>query len=94
MIYGILNLPHLAELKERGIGCYIQFTLNDYEKEDLEPNVPELVERIETFQQFVDQFGKGSVIWRFDPQYCYANTSPQSAAYNLERHNPHSETII
>lgn len=60
-------LPHLAELKKRGIGCYIQFTLNDYEKEDLEPNVPELAERIETFQQFVDQFGKGSVIQRFDP---------------------------
>ncbi len=60
-------LPHLAELKERGIGCYIQFTLNNYENEGLEPNVPALVERIETFQRFVDQLGRGSVIWRFDP---------------------------
>lgn len=60
-------LPHLGELKERGIGCYVQFTLNDYEKEGLEPNVPALSERIETFQRFVDLLGKGSVVWRFDP---------------------------
>ena len=33
-------LPCLPMLKERGIGCYIQFTLNDYEAEGLEPNVP------------------------------------------------------
>ncbi len=60
-------LPHLGELKEHGIGCYFQFTLNDYENEGLEPNVPTLGERIETFQRFVDQLGKGSVVWRFDP---------------------------
>ena len=29
-------LAHLDELKERGIGCYIQYTLNDYVKEGLE----------------------------------------------------------
>ena len=27
-------LPYLPILKERGIGCYIQFTLNDYEEYD------------------------------------------------------------
>ena len=27
---------HLDELKDRNIGCYIQYTLNDYEKEGLE----------------------------------------------------------
>lgn len=27
-------------LKEGGIGCNVQFTLNDYEAERLEPNVP------------------------------------------------------
>ncbi len=29
-------LGHLDELKDRNIGCYIQYTLNDYEKEGLE----------------------------------------------------------
>lgn len=60
-------LNHLDELKERGIGCYIQYTLNDYEKEGLEKGVPPLEERIDTFKQLVDKLGEGSVIWRFDP---------------------------
>ena len=60
-------LCHLNELEERNIGCYIQYTLNDYEKEGLEKGVPSLVERIETFKQLVIRLGKGRVIWRFDP---------------------------
>ena len=60
-------LGHLDELKERNIGCYIQYTLNDYEKEGLEKGVPPLKERIDTFKRLVDQLGQGRVIWRFDP---------------------------
>ena len=60
-------LGHLDELKDRNIGCYIQYTLNDYEKEGLEKGVPPLEERIDTFKRLVDQLGKGRVIWRFDP---------------------------
>lgn len=60
-------LNHLDELKERNIGCYIQYTLNDYEKEGLEKGVPSLEERIDTFKRLVDKLGKGRVIWRFDP---------------------------
>ena len=60
-------LQHLDYLKERNIGCYIQYTLNDYEKESLERGVPKLSERIDTFKQLVDKLGVGSVIWRFDP---------------------------
>ena len=62
-----LLLPYLSVLKERGIGCYIQFTLNDYEAEGLEPNIPPLEQRIETFRSFVDGLGIGAVVWRFDP---------------------------
>ncbi len=54
-------------LKERGIGCYIHFTLNDYEAEGLEPNVPPLAQRIDTFRRLVDTLGSGTVVWRFDP---------------------------
>ena len=60
-------LAHLDELKEREIGCYIQYTLNDYVKEGLEKGVKPLDYRIDTFKRLVDKLGLGSVIWRFDP---------------------------
>ena len=60
-------LGHLDELDSRGIGCYVQFTLNDYENEGLEKGVPPLAQRIDTFKQLVTRLGKGRVIWRFDP---------------------------
>lgn len=60
-------LQYLPVLKQRGIGCYIQYSLNDYEEEGLEKNVPPLNQRIETFKLLVDTLGKGHVVWRFDP---------------------------
>lgn len=60
-------LSHLDYLRERGIGCYIQYTLNDYEAEGLERGVRPLGERIETFRLLVERLGKGHVVWRFDP---------------------------
>mgnify|MGYP002624395961 FL=1 len=60
-------LEHLDYLKERGIDCYIQYTLNDYENEGLEKGVPPLQERIDTFKALVERLGQGRVIWRFDP---------------------------
>ena len=60
-------IPYLPILQEKGIGFYIQFTLNDYDAEQLEPGVPRLAERIDTFKRIVDEYGLGSVVWRFDP---------------------------
>ena len=60
-------IHYLPKLKERGIKCYLQYTLNDYDSEALEPNVPDLYFRIETFKQLVNILGKGAVVWRFDP---------------------------
>ena len=60
-------LSHLPELKDRNIGCYIQYSLNDYEKEKLEVGVRPLQERIDTFKRLVDELGLGGVVWRFDP---------------------------
>ena len=60
-------LEHLDYLTERNIGCYIQYTLNEYEREGLEKGVPPLSQRIETFKLLVNKLGKGRVIWRFDP---------------------------
>lgn len=60
-------IPLLPELNRRGIHYYFQFTLNDYENEKFEPNVPKLEKRIETFKQLSQKIGKERVVWRFDP---------------------------
>ena len=60
-------LPYLAEIDKMSINYYFQFTINDYEREGLEPNVPPLEERVETFNELSRRVGKERVIWRFDP---------------------------
>lgn len=60
-------LPYLDELKKRGINCYVQYTINDFEREGLEPGVPKIEQRLSVFRELVNKLGKGSVIWRFDP---------------------------
>lgn len=60
-------IPYLKELDARGIHYYFQVTLNDYMKENFEPNVPSVEERIETFKELSNLIGKERVIWRFDP---------------------------
>lgn len=63
-------LNHLDKLKTMngGIGCYVQYTMNDYDKEGLEKGVPPLTDRIDTFKRLVDYFGgAGQVVWRHDP---------------------------
>lgn len=57
----------LDYLEEKGIHCYIQYTLNDYVVEKLEKGVPSVEKRIDTFKRLVDRLGVGKVIWRFDP---------------------------
>ncbi|MDD1662210.1 MAG: DUF1848 domain-containing protein [Methanomicrobiales archaeon] len=60
-------LPHLEEMTRLGYRYYVLFTLNDYEAEGLEPRVPPLGERMETFRSLSQMAGKGRVVWRWDP---------------------------
>lgn len=60
-------LKHLNKLEDKGINCYVQYTLNDYEADGLEKNVRPLAERIETFHLLKERLGHDGVIWRFDP---------------------------
>lgn len=60
-------IPYLNELDKIGIHYYFQYTLNDYEKELFEPNVPALEKRINTFRKLSNLIGKERAIWRFDP---------------------------
>jgi len=60
-------LKYLDEIDDMGINYYFQFTLNNYEKEELEPNIPPLEKRIDTFKRLSNKIGPEKVIWRFDP---------------------------
>lgn len=58
----------LDELEALGFkNYYFQFTLNDYVREGLEPNVPSVESRFATFKELSKRIGKARVVWRFDP---------------------------
>ncbi len=60
-------MQHLTYLDDLGLNYYFQYTLNNYEYEGFEPNLPPLVTRVETFISLSELIGKEKVIWRFDP---------------------------
>ena len=59
--------PHLDELDRRGLHHYFQFTLSDYAAEGLEPGLPPLAARIDSFRRLADRLGPDRVVWRLDP---------------------------
>ena len=77
-------LQHIDYLKELNIGCYIQFTLNDYEAEGLERGVPPLAHRIDTFRRLVDTLGVGRIVWRFDPLILTDRITPETLLQKIE----------
>ncbi|MDR2679825.1 MAG: DUF1848 domain-containing protein [Tannerella sp.] len=60
-------LDCLDEIGEIIPNFYFQYTLNDYEQEKIEPALPPLEQRIETFIRLSEKIGKEKVVWRFDP---------------------------
>lgn len=70
-------IPYLPELDKRNIHYYFQVTLNDYRNEGLEPNVPTIEERIETFKTLSKTIGREKVIWRFDPLIITPTITPR-----------------
>lgn len=70
-------IEYLPELDKSGIRYYFQFTLNDYEAEGFEPNVPALEQRIETFKRLSTLIGKERIIWRFDPLVLTETLTPR-----------------
>jgi hypothetical protein len=58
---------YLRELDRSGLSYLFQYTLNDYEKERLEPGIPEIHDRVETFTKLGLRIGKGRMVWRYDP---------------------------
>jgi len=59
--------PMLEKLKVfENYTYYFQFTLNPYER-DIETNLPDKNELVETFKKLSDTIGPKKVIWRYDP---------------------------
>ncbi|MCR4667214.1 MAG: DUF1848 domain-containing protein [Desulfovibrio sp.] len=78
-------LNHLDKLDRKNIGYYIQYTLNNYEKEKFEPNLPSYTERIETFCRLSEKIGKKGVIWRNDPLMLTSELGTDELLRRLER---------
>lgn len=60
-------LPCLSEIEASGRQFYFQYTLNDYVAERLEPRLPSLAHRLDTFRRLSDSVGPQRVVWRYDP---------------------------
>jgi hypothetical protein len=59
-------LELLDELDDQGFVYYFQYTLNDYPRA-LEPSVPNIDRRLDTFAQLSKRLGPERVVWRYDP---------------------------
>jgi len=91
-------LPHISKLKAKNINTYIQFSINNYEKEGLELGIPKLEERIDTFKQLVDMLGKGHIVWRNDPLLLTDNITQEvlleRIQYTAEKLKGYAEKLV
>ena len=91
-------MPRLCELDHYGIGYYFQFTLNDYEAEGLEANLPSLENRIEAFRNLSSRIGKERVVWRFDPLILTETITPEILVQRVdkiaEQLSGHTEKLV
>lgn len=69
-------LDNLERLEKYDFSFYIQYTLNDYVREGLEPRVPDLGFRIETFKRLAERLRRERVVWRFDPLILVGELQP------------------
>ena len=78
-------IPYLHILDKKGIHYYFQVTLNDYVNEELEPNLPSVKTRIETFKKLSSLIGPERIIWRFDPIIISPSISPRNILSKIWR---------
>ena len=76
-------IRYLDEIEDRGFHFYFQYTLNDYEAEGLEPKIPALDRRVETFLSLSQKIGPSRVIWRFDPIILHEGQSARDILHKI-----------
>jgi len=77
-------MKHVAALDSMGYRYYFQFTLNDY-PEVFEPNLPEFLQRVETFNDLSRALGSSRVVWRWDPIIVSSLTPAKYHIEHIER---------
>jgi len=77
-------IPFLDILYKKRINYLFQYTLNDYESEALEPNLPSLQARIKTFIELSQRSGIERLLWRFDPLILTDTISPETLVKRVE----------
>lgn len=91
-------IPYLDRLMKRGINCYVQYTLNDYEIEGLEPGVPAIGKRVRTFRQLEETLGEHGVMWRFDPMILTENIDIpkllRKVSFLAEKLHDYTDTLV
>lgn len=89
---------HLDEIERKGIRFYVQYTLNDYEREGYEPGLPSLEKRIGTFRDLSGRIGREKVIWRFDPLLLMDKVTVEDLTGKIERIgsriHPYTEKLV
>lgn len=75
-------LPRLDELE--GYAYYFQYTLNGYGQE-VEPGLPSLDRRTDTFLRLSERLGKERVVWRYDPIFFSGAYTPEAHLERFER---------
>ncbi len=58
-------MPFLPDIGKK-YPFYFQYTLNAYGR-DMEPGLPELQKKLDTFRKLAEMIGPEKVIWRYDP---------------------------
>jgi len=91
-------LSSARTLEENGLGFYLHFSLNDYEKEGWEPGLPPLEARVELFRQLSSLLGKKRVIWRFDPLAVSSSLSAEALGKRVvslgDRLAPYTDRLV
>lgn len=60
-------IEYLPEIDKKYQGAfYFQYTVNAYGR-DMEPAVPDLQYRVDTFRKLADAYGQERMVWRYDP---------------------------
>lgn len=90
-------LKNVEKLIDMGYKFYFQYTLNDYPK-FIEPNVPDVKNRVDSLIELSSIIGKDKIIWRYDPVIFADNMDyiyhEERFAFLLEALYPFIERII
>lgn len=77
-------MQYLKDIDRLGYKYYFQFTLTGYPKV-IEPSLPSVETRINTFKELSDKVGPQKVIWRYDPIVISDITDEEFNLRNFEK---------